>query len=135
MLTGMLSSVTLMHILTLANASQLSSHLQHHIVHKSFNYTIKHSCNRHKVRTNTGKLLENTYFPARSLWDPLEFISCASSCLTPDAILLVNLSTTTLAADHQRAPLNTGLRETAHHIWTTRGHQGVFYFWLFLIHK
>lgn len=29
-----------------------------------------------------------TYFPTRSLWEPVEFMSCASSCLTPDAIFL-----------------------------------------------
>lgn len=31
-------------------------------------------------------LIKYTYLPARSLWDPLEFISWASSCLTPVAI-------------------------------------------------
>lgn len=34
-----------------------------------------------------------TYLAARSLWDPLEFISCASSCLTSVAIVASEVST------------------------------------------
>lgn len=42
-------------------------------------------------RPNAGRRRRRrpaTHFPARSLWEPLEFISCAKSCLTAPAAIL-----------------------------------------------